>query len=361
MSTKIVQVTSVHPRNDNRIFEKYCKSFSKIGSVLLLVADGQADEVSSKIEVQSVTAKKSGRVINSIRMAVKVFFTKGDVFHFHDPELLPLAVLCTFKKKSISIFDMHEDILVTIPRRFAFGCLVRLILKILLKIINKRGILVLAEASYLTRMKSLNIDLPSSHVVRNLPKIELAAGPNLLGDEYSGSLNLVYVGSITSSRGLNEMIAFRAEMEARRRQSVYLHLVGPVPGEDPNSMLVKEGEVDKVICYGRRSISEAMGIARSCDLALCMLHPDPNYLESEPTKLYEYRLIGLPVVLSDFPLYRKLAERVGSCVMVNPLDPIGAALSAENFLASGNLNERFSLDENWDGEFDQFARLIELI
>jgi glycosyltransferase involved in cell wall biosynthesis len=56
------------------------------------------------------------------------------------------------------------------------------------------------------------------------------------------------------------------------------------------------------------------------DLGLAVLEPIPNYLESYPTKVFEYMSLGIPPIVSDFPLYRRIVAKHRCGVLVDPLD-----------------------------------------
>ena len=109
--SKIVHLTSVHPRYDVRIFHKECMSLSKNWEVALIVADNKGDEICQNIKIYDV-GKENGR-FNRIFKTTKKVYQKalqlnGDIYHFHDPELLPVGKKLAQKGKKV-IYDSHED------------------------------------------------------------------------------------------------------------------------------------------------------------------------------------------------------------------------------------------------------------
>jgi glycosyltransferase involved in cell wall biosynthesis len=69
---------------------------------------------------------------------------------------------------------------------------------------------------------------------------------------------------------------------------------------------------------GRNDVRDALARAR---VGLLVLHPEPNYLDSYPVKLFEYMAAGLPVIASDFPFWEQFVKDTGAGLMVDPLEP----------------------------------------
>ncbi len=111
---KITHLTSAHKRYDTRIFMKMCSSLAKTDtySVSLVVADGKGNEVKNGVQICDV-GMSSGR-LNRMFNATKKVYQKAmeldaDIYHLHDPELIPVGLRLKKMGKKI-IFDAHEDL-----------------------------------------------------------------------------------------------------------------------------------------------------------------------------------------------------------------------------------------------------------
>ena len=103
------------------------------------------------------------------------------------------------------------------------------------------------------------------------------------------------------------------------------------------------------------------------EIGLVTLAPRPNYLESYPTKLFEYMASGVPVVASDFPLWRKIVEDAGCGLLVDPQKPEAIAKAMDwlfehpNQAADMGAAGRRAAHRtyNWQSEADKLLALYE--
>src|SRR5699024_5185338 len=101
----IVHFSSVHQVTDVRVFLKECRSLAKAGYRVTLVARGAESGVSDGVRQIAVSNSAPGgrlgrMILGSAQVVRRAWAEKGDLYHFHDPELIPFGLLMKlFRKK----------------------------------------------------------------------------------------------------------------------------------------------------------------------------------------------------------------------------------------------------------------------
>jgi glycosyltransferase involved in cell wall biosynthesis len=336
---KVVHVTSVHSATDTRVFLKECRGLAAAGhEVVLVVADGAGDRQVDGVQVRSVAVPRSrwGRMLTGAGACVRrALRERGDVIHFHDPELLPWAQLLHRMGKRV-VYDMHEFVPAQIatkswitPRlRSVAGGTWRTAERALL-----RGVPVVFAARSLAR------DYPfvtRSEVVENMALLEdLFAIRERRHDRFT----LGYLGGLTESRGGLQMLRAVERLRGEGLE-VELECVGPAYDAPTAAALRRAAESGEsgVRWHGKLPPLEAWRLMARCHAGLAILLPEPRYMEAYPTKLFEYMALGLPSIVSDFPLYREVVDRARCGLALDPLD-LGALCDAIRWCVS-NPEER---------------------
>jgi len=112
VNNKVCILTTVHETFDIRIFYKEAQSLVKSGYQVTLLAQHEQD-----VEVAGVSIVALPKVQSRIRrmffLPVRTFILAlrqaADIYHIHDPELLPIGLLIKQFTKSRVIYDAHED------------------------------------------------------------------------------------------------------------------------------------------------------------------------------------------------------------------------------------------------------------
>lgn len=108
---RVCHMTSAHPAEDVRIFQKECVSLAKAGYDVYLVERGESCEKDG-VHIVGVGEIPAGRLKRMTEGAKKVYkaakAVDADIYHLHDPELLPYGIKLKKAGKKV-IFDSHED------------------------------------------------------------------------------------------------------------------------------------------------------------------------------------------------------------------------------------------------------------
>ena len=112
---------------------------------------------------------------------------------------------------------------------------------------------------------------------------------------------------------------------------------------------------------------EVTALYRRVRVGLVLFQPAPNHVESQPNKLFEYMAAGLPVVASDFPLWRKLVTDLECGLVVDPSDPRAIADAVQWLIdhpaeaqAMGERGRMAVLEKyNWEVESGKLLALYE--
>ncbi len=334
---KIVHITTVHPALDIRIFQKQCRSLAKTGHDVTIIAPRDTQRI-ERIEGVTIHAlpkprNRRQRMLRTTRLALRAALAMdADLYHLHDPELLPIARRLRrrgHKKIRPVVFDMHENLpkdLLTktwlpAPLRRPASHAASLAQRVLLP----RLAVVLAEESYAADYPWLG----DPTVVRNMPLVDELLS---ISDSQSESPTptLGYMGSISPERGSTITLQALGILRAQGLRCG-LELIGPLANHSHAVELCEQAErlgLDRVNITGWLPAQEAWRQIAGCRVGLALLQNRPNFVRSFPTKMFEYMAMGLPVLVSDFPLYRQVVESTGCGLCVDPGSPraIAAAL-----------------------------------
>lgn len=316
----VVHLTTVHPRDDIRIFHKECRSLVRAGyDVVQVVGDGQGDGVADGVRIVDIGAPPASRLarmrLQPRRALIALRRLGPALLHIHDPELLGLAA--TFAGEGLPVvYDAHEDV----PRQILTKQWISEPLRVPLSWafercenarVRKLSAVVGATPHIAKRFSSV---ARRSVTVANYPFLEELAPPAAVVPRERA---VCYVGGIMRTRGIFEMLRAVALLP-----DVRLLLAGRFEDVQLEQALRAEpgwGQVDYLGQIGREAVRSVL--ARS-SAGLVTLLPMPSYVDSLPIKMFEYMSAELPVIASDFPLWRDIVVR-GSCgVCVDPTDAV---------------------------------------
>jgi glycosyltransferase involved in cell wall biosynthesis len=152
----------------------------------------------------------------------------------------------------------------------------------------------------------------------------------------------VMAGTLSPSRGLPTVFQALALLK-QRGLNVQLSLAGNV---SDNYLLSLWNEAEslgvrqQVEYHGILSKEEALLFQKKADIGLVTYQPLLYCVNSLPNKLLECMSLGVPVVYSNFPNYREIAETAGAGIMVDPAVPEQIADAIETLVRNPDLARR---------------------
>ena len=358
--------TSVHRWNDNRIFHKEAVSLSKKFSVELHApADFNKKELNGvKIIGLPTWNKETDRKLIRKKLWSRLKKNKKtNIFIFHDPELIWIGIKASLLLGIKVVYDIHENTIQSILQKKWLNPFTKLIAIVGYYILEKFSKLffhhyIIAEDSYKSFIKK------NFTVIYNYPIIKDYNHENVK-KEY----DLVYIGDITEDRGALIMIKTLLTLK-KSIPKINLALIGNVPPilEDVLIRSISRNGLDNNIrLFGYMNYYDAMQIVCKSKIGLCLLKPKKNYIESYPTKLFDYMQVGVPFVCSNFPLYDSLLDKCNAGVSIDPLNIKGISSTITglfddsekyNNLSKNGINA-LNKEYNWLAQENKLFHLIQ--
>jgi glycosyltransferase involved in cell wall biosynthesis len=341
---RVVHLTSAHGPLDVRIFHKECRSLVRAGYEVIEIGNFAFNGIVDGVTIRGLD-RKGGRLqrstVSLIRIAREAMRAGGDLYHLHDPELLLVGLLLRAAGRRV-IYDIHEDL----PRTVLF--------KAYLPQGIRRPLMWATEfvENMLARqMSGLIAATPAlGERFRSFKRNTIVVNNYVILDEFTPRSSpaddpqppaVTYYGGMSTERGIHEMLA---AMDLLPKQlGVKLELAGSFYVQAQQNDVMAGPEWQHVIWHGELGRADLASLLRRVRVGLVVLHRHPAYLTSHPTKLFEYMAAGIPVVASDFPLWRSIVENAGCGLLVDPFDASRIAAAIERLITNPDEAKRMGM------------------
>lgn len=334
---RVVHLTSVHSRNDTRVFHKQCRSVAAAGyEVVLIVADGLgncADADGVFIIDVGLPRNRLERMLLTVKnVATCGLRLNADIYHLHDPEMLTAGLWLKFKGKQV-IYDSHEDVPKQIFSKTYLSPFLRKPVSFLYRLfeffaVSRLDAVIGATPTITDKFRHIAARVSN---VNNFPILNEMRPVTIWSSKKN---HVCYAGGISEDRGIFSMIDALTLTKSRPR----LQLAGSFEN-DIRIAATKLPGWDQVDALGFCNREEVGNVLAASIVGLVVLMPTPNHIESLPVKMFEYMSAGIPIIASDFPLWRKIISDAGCGLCVDPTNAIAIARAIDQLISCPELAE----------------------
>jgi glycosyltransferase involved in cell wall biosynthesis len=328
----ICHFASNHEGLDTRIALKECASLAAAGYDTHLVITATPEEV-AKAASKGVTVHPlplaSGRFSRMLRHTWRCYRTASGVgaavYHFHDPELIPYGMLFRLRGRHV-IYDVHEDYPRDVLDKYWLPKWIRKPTSVAMSAMEYVGARwfsgVVAATPVIAQRFRRNTS--SCINVNNYPWPSELVPPE---GPVKRKLQICYVGNITRVRGLRSIVEALPLVP-----EVTFVLCGEFSEPGFEEELRAQPGWNQVLFLGKVDREQARQVMAQSIAGVVTFLPIRSHLDAQPNKLFEYMSAELPVIASDFPLWREIVVDTGAGICVDPEAPAAIAAAIRTLI-----------------------------
>ena len=365
---RVAHITVVHKPSDARIHHRQCRTLATAGYEVHLLSGGVPNAWVDGIHLHPLSESKERpplrrQVSRQLRALTSALRLRADLYHLHDPHLIPLGLLLRMRGARV-VYDVHDDS----PQHARQKLRGRAI-----RGAAKAATWVVLQAAARRWLDAFVCASPAL-ALRFPPQQTVVAGNFPLREEFApepppSRANppvILYLGVARSDKGLETIV------EAIRLVPVELNAKLRIAGEmrpprKPEAIRALPW-ADRIEIVPHRPRACALEELRRATVGLAVLPPLLNNREGwRSNKLFEYMAAGLPVVVSDAPGWREIIERYECGLAVDAEDPRAVATAISELLRDPERARRMGArgreavmsDLNWDRDAPRLLGLYE--
>lgn len=358
---KICHLTSVHLYTDTRILLKECSTLAANGFDVTFVVPNAPNETINDVKISGFDAPKGSRLTRMTKTTnavyAKALEVDADLYHFHDPELMPVGLKLKKKGKKV-IYDIHEDLPRAILSKHWIKPFIRKPMSVIVEwyenyAAKKFDCLMTATPFITKRFMRINSNTIN---INNYPLLTELENNSI--ERCAKKRQVCYVGGLGVLRGSEQLL------QAADLINGALVIAGPLSPKELEHRVLEHASIDYKGFLNRNAVKELLGDSVA---GIVTFLPEPNHINAQPNKMFEYMSAGIPVICSDFPLWRSIIEKHDCGICVNPENSREIAEAINYLLDHPEIAERMGrngrqaveTEYNWEHEGQKLVKFYQ--
>lgn len=362
---KLCHVTNVHPSFDGRIFHKMASSAVQYGHDVTLIAPHNKEEIKNGVKIKPIKKPNSRlkRMLRTIGIRNLLLSIDADIYHFHDPELIPVMLSINSSRRKI-IYDIHEFNREAIRNKTWIPKFIRIVLSQLTWEIEKLAC-IRFDCTISATQELSGVYEKYSKNNKFIWNYDFKKNIDLNENFIEKDIDIIHVGLLTGER-INFLFDIINELNLRGYFYKW-YFIG-VPEEIYIERYEKYSDYQKeyITIIDRVPFEEVKHYYKRANVGINYHVLDSQLKVAMPLKIFEYMKEGLTVITSNLPPINRFVKDDINGVIVKEntvkefADNISRLIENNNFKKTSILNKLEILKNyNWETEAIKLMSIYE--
>lgn len=347
-SIRVCYAGLMHSEDDQRFVHKQCAALVRTGYDVVYFAVTDAKTTVNGVKIYPLPRLSNlslwKRSLEPWRLFPKLLRENCRVYHFLDPELLPVGLILKLFFNRQVLFDAHEDyveyVLVSPYIKGAARHICALAFRLLLALASRvYDGFVFGDDEIAKDYAHLGFRKVCFHHFPLLSMFPPSPVPFA-----QRRYDVVYAGNLSKDKGAFVML--EAIRLLRERCKKFRALLIGEPRryiKEKFYQYIREHKLDESLeVTGHLPYQRVSGLLDQCKIGLIGLLDLPKFRKQSSTKLFEYMAKGVPVVSVDLAPERKYMASGVHGYLVKPDDAQGMASAVYNIITNPELGEKMA-------------------
>ncbi len=343
----VCHLTPVQDRLDSRTYIMEMLPLTKHGCRLTLIGAHGLDQLQQSVNFVSIPRRQTRvtRILLAVGMAFRAVRHPAQLYHLHNPEMIPAGLLLKWWAGKKVVYDTQEDHpSMMLTKAYLPSALRRIASKVVASVerLAARVFDGFIAADSGTLRATARVGTSRKMVFYNLPNLDFFPSPESTDKQF----DLVYRGGLSERAGTFVLLSALRELRSRGLNPRLL-LFGYADSRGDRIKIENHirslGLSENVVLQGRIDHAKMAETLSQARVSVCPLLEIPKFRNNIPVKVFESWACGIAVVCSDLPPIRPFFKGKNFGLLVKPGSHEALADALERLLRNPEETARMGL------------------